>query len=122
MKLDDALLGHIVVKMQLQEAIKNGVKVKISDLASSETCVAGKWLNGEGLALYGEFKNFRRLFDAHVEFHTVAAMIVDRMDAGDFAEAGRLAGKYGEFMGTSINLMSAVSRLQTEISQARKDE
>lgn len=120
MKLDEAILRHVVLKMEIQEAIRNRQPLANPNVGSHSDCATGRWLNDEAKAAYQDYQSFSRLLSAHVAFHRVAGMISDSIKNGDFVEAERLAGRHGEFMGTSTDLISAVSLLQAEIAAGHK--
>jgi hypothetical protein len=59
-------------------------------IVRSDACHLGKWLDGEGKLNFGSLPSFGRLCNAHSEFHTCAAEVLDKMEGGSWLAAERV--------------------------------
>lgn len=114
MDLDYAVTQHVLWKTSLRTAIEQRKSVDAAVIGANDRCELGLWLKGEGKARYGVSQNFAALEDAHTRFHNVAGQVATLINGGDYEAAQALIGKWGEFKGTSTDILAAASRLSAE--------
>lgn len=59
-------------------------------IVRSDSCLLGRWLEGEGKVNFGSLSSFSRLSHAHSEFHACADQVLDKMNSGSWLAAERV--------------------------------
>jgi hypothetical protein len=122
MNLNEAIDRHTEWKVRLRNAISRNETVDADSIRRDDCCVLGKWLHGDGKTQHGAKQSFSELVVAHADFHTQAGAVADAVNARQYDEAQRLMGVWGEYLGTSVDVIDAITRLQKEIEPAPQSE
>lgn len=120
MDLDYAVTQHVLWKTKLRTAIEQHKTVDAAEIGANDRCELGQWLKGEGKARYGASPNFAVLEQAHTECHRVAGQIATLINDGNYEAALAMVGKWGDFKGTSTDILAAASRLSAEKREAER--
>ncbi len=117
-EIEQAIGAHALWMSELRQAIidvRPGIDV--DTIRADDQCEFGKWLYGSRLSAedratdhYQEVRRF------HVEFHDLAAQVVDKAAAGRTAEAYSLL--YGEYVTLSGRLALAMRAWQQYLLKA----
>jgi hypothetical protein len=90
--LKDVLNAHMAWMDRLQSVI-DGTSAEVLDVAEisqASECELGKWMDSEGLRLYGKLPEFDALYKEHTKFHLIAGeVLIEQLD-GNTANASYL--------------------------------
>ena len=75
--LDAAIKKHAEWKIKLRAAIMHQEQLDSAEIAKDHCCELGKWLHGDGKALFGAKPEFKSLVGLHKTFHGEAAKVAE---------------------------------------------
>ena len=84
-------------------------------ISHDDSCSLGHWLQGIGLVKFGHLPSFRRLALEHAQFHSVAGMIISRVQDDDLQDAELLLKN--EFSQATRRVLVAISELNSLVKQ-----
>lgn len=106
MDFDEAIKAHSDWKLKLQRYLKYPDQtIDSQNLAKDNVCSLGCWIYSEGVK-YRNLPEFDKLKHEHACFHTSAADIVKRKDAGENVLAEIALGSNSSFAKHSENVVS----------------
>jgi hypothetical protein len=107
MNFDDAIKAHAGWKVKLSVYLKNPNKsIDHNDVCKDNICDLGKWIYGEGGAKYSADENFKKLKQAHTEFHQEAASIIKKADANQNVSEEIALGNKSKFITLSNDIVT----------------
>ena len=110
MDFQAAIGAHQKWKVRLRMVI-DGISPEKLDpnlVCKSDQCDLGKWIHGEGGQSMGAKPEFTEVKTTHAHFHTVAASVLQKAQAGDKAGANALLE--GEYYDASTKVLLAISK------------
>jgi hypothetical protein len=107
MDLDSAISAHEQWVFKLKDAISEGKAVDVETLSKDNFCPFGKWLYGEGGAMYGHFTRFSEVVGKHAEFHTHAGKVAEAINAKMHQEAQDMVDYVGTPFGQALHAVRA---------------
>ncbi|MBA4708271.1 CZB domain-containing protein [Aquitalea aquatica] len=87
MNLEDALLLHFELKLELRTAMLEGRQLDAAQIGDCCGCELGRWLHGEGMVNCGHNSVFVQLVENHRQFHLEAARVAELINQGQFDAA-----------------------------------
>jgi len=87
MNLEDALLLHFEMKLELRLAMLEGRQLDCAQIADCCSCELGRWLQAEGKVNCCQFDAYRQLVINHQAFHQEAARVAELINKGQFDAA-----------------------------------
>ena len=110
MNFEEAITAHQRWKTRLRMQI-DGTHTESLDpatLGRDDACDLGQWIHGEGRRQMGAKPEYSEMKGAHAHFHTVAAEVLKKAQAGDRAGAG--AALDGAFFEASSKVVQAIMK------------
>ena len=87
MNLEDALLLHFEMKLELRMAMLEGRKLDCAQIADACSCELGRWLQEEGRTNCAQYAAYLQLVENHRQFHLEAARVAELINQGQFDAA-----------------------------------
>ena len=112
MNLDNAILAHYEWKNRLKAAIASQSQLDAASIGLDDKCEFGKWLHGEGGAVYGKKPEFVALVQRHRAFHGEAGKVAGEINAKRYAEASKMIETASAFGAASVAIGVAVNALK----------
>jgi hypothetical protein len=111
--IEKEILAHSDWKRKLSNYItKPDGSLKSSDVASDRNCELGKWIYGSSEHSNGP--EFNKLKADHARFHTAAAGVIRRADAGQNVAEEVLLGSNSEYGRASSDVVSSLMALKAK--------
>lgn len=118
MNLEDALLLHFEMKLELRMAMLEGRQLDCAQIADDCGCELGRWLQGEGRVNCGQYAAFQQLVDNHRDFHLEAARVAALINQGQFDAASEaLAVGPSQYSRLSSAVGSGIAELRKRLFQ-----
>jgi hypothetical protein len=116
---EEAVAVHIAWKSRIRDHVAGrGKPLNASDIDRDDLCDLGGWLMGEG-KVYASLPAWQALREAHQRFHSCAAEVVRRHDAGNTAGVENLLASDGEYFTASSETVVAIGNLRAAIESDR---
>lgn len=113
MNFDDAIKAHVSWKIRLKQYIQKPDRSYSAEVVSQDNlCDLGKWIHGEGEALYGKNPDFTHLKSEHAEFHKAASNIIKKADSGHNVTEELALGANSEFTKYSNSITTIIMKLR----------
>ncbi|PXX46199.1 CZB domain-containing protein [Aquitalea magnusonii] len=87
MNLEDALLLHFELKLELRTAMLEGRQLDAAQIGDCCGCELGRWLQDEGRISCARYPAYQQLLENHREFHLEAARVAELINQGQFDAA-----------------------------------
>lgn len=122
-----AIQQHSAWKMKFRDFLSGKAGLDVPTISEPNHCHFGEWLEAEGRQLL-EAQFFDEIYKLHMEFHHVAAEVIRKIRAKDFAGARSDIVEDGAFNQASFALVSymhkasthTTSRLRTDMATAEQ--
>jgi hypothetical protein len=116
MDFDEAVGLHSKWKRKLRQALANhDGSLHPADVALDYKCVLGSWIYGEG-APHSALPEYTKLKYEHARFHSVAAALVKRANAGEAVDAEMEPCSTSEFSTASAATVMAMMEMKKRLS------
>ncbi|MBV8680660.1 MAG: CZB domain-containing protein [Aquitalea sp.] len=116
MNLEDALLLHFELKLELRMAMLEGRHLDCARIANACDCELGRWLDEEGRVNCCHFDAYQQLVDNHREFHREAARVAELINQGQFEAASEaLAVGPSQYSRLSSAVGSGIAELRKRL-------
>lgn len=103
---------HAQIRDELSAAIAERRKVDVAAFRSDRICETGCWLHGEGRKRWAGNHAFLGLLETHRDFHAAVALVGDRINREQYAEAQRSLRNGGAFADSLAVLTGAFRRMK----------
>ncbi len=111
MDFEKAIRAHVQWKSKLIAYIANpNHSVNAATVAKDDSCELGKWIHGEGQK-HSKSPEFAKLVTDHARFHSAAADIVRKADAGQHVSQEVALGAKSDYASASTAVISELMRL-----------
>jgi methyl-accepting chemotaxis protein len=112
MDFDQAIKLHVAWKTKLSAYVANPDRsLKAAEISVDDRCELGKWLHGEGMK-YASLPEFAKLVADHARFHTAAADVVRKADAGRDVNPEIALGAKSSYAAASNAVVTALMRMK----------
>jgi len=85
--------------------------LKVGTVRRDDACDFGRWLYGEGAAVFPDAASYACVRTLHADFHREAAIVLSLALAGHASEARAAMADGMPFSGASVELVAALNRL-----------
>ncbi len=117
MNFDDAVGTHSKWKRRLRAYMgKRDHSLLPSEVSLDHKCVLGQWIYGEG-ARYSSLPEFTRLKYEHARFHSVAAGLIKKANAGEVVDGEMAPCSNSEFSTSSSAVVIAIMAMKKRVSE-----
>lgn len=80
--------SHVLFFGRVKDFVHGELPETKEDLAEVDrNCTLERWLKGVGASRFGQLRAFNRLHDAHVEFHSHATEVLEKIHEGSWIAA-----------------------------------
>ena len=110
--VDSAIEAHRQWKVRLRQAIADHQKLDADSICRDDQCPLGRWIHGPGGARWGARPVFVELRDKHAVFHQTAGQVAQVINAGRYAEAGRMIESGSAFGDASIEVSTVLTQVK----------
>jgi methyl-accepting chemotaxis protein len=110
-----AIQKHAEWKFKFRNAIFSNEQMDAAAIARDSNCEFGKWLHGEGRALYGHGASYAKCLSGHAAFHVEAGKIAAAINAKKKDEAEKMLGTGSAFSEASKKVSLAIVELGHEV-------
>lgn len=113
LNLLSAAEAHILWKARLGHHIEGNVREPLENVLVGQGgfCQLGCWITGPELEPFRNLPEFALLSEAHLQFHNLGAVIVEKIRAGERAAAREIfRGEYNQALRTIIQALTGISR------------
>jgi hypothetical protein len=107
-------MAHRSWRLKLRGFLDGREDLDPRKLASHRDCELGKWIYGEAMNRYGDWREFRDLEKKHASMHALVKQIVELKHAGKTAEAEEQFAGVAEASEAVIALITKVEQLVKE--------
>jgi hypothetical protein len=112
MNFDQAISAHVQWKSKLAAYLNHpDHSLNAADIAKDDRCDLGKWLRGEGQK-YASSPEFKKLVADHTHFHSAAAAIVKKADAGLRVSEEVALGATSEYASASNAVVTSLMHMR----------
>jgi len=108
--LDDAITGHMRIRIDLRNAATAGHHLDADTLRRDDACALGQWIYGEGAHQHAHEPAFGTLKKDHRDFHQSAGKIADAINTGDFNTVNRMLNINSELAEQVVMGIQALQR------------
>ena len=116
MDFDEAVGLHSKWKRKLRQALANrDGSMRPAEVTVDYKCVLGSWIYGEGAA-HSALPEYTKLKYEHARFHSVAADLVKRANAGELVDAEMEPCSTSEFSIASAATVIAMMEMKKWLS------
>jgi hypothetical protein len=115
MDLNAAIQKHAEWKFKFHNAIFSGESIDAAAVAKDNNCEMGKWLHGEGQALYKAKTTFAQCLANHAAFHMEAGKVAAAINAKKKDEAEKMLAAGSAFVAASKKVSLSIVELKNEI-------
>ena len=119
MDLNVAIQKHAEWKFKFRNAIFSNETMDAAAIAKDNNCEFGKWLHGEGKALYGQSPRFAICVAGHAAFHVEAGRIAAAINAKKSGEAEKMIAAGSAFSEASKKVSLAIVELGQDVHAHR---
>ena len=115
-QIEQAIGAHAQWMSQLRQAVLDAhFGVDVESIRAADQCDFGRWLYGSRLSAADRAtENYQEVERLHVDFHELAAQVVEKAVAGQAVEAYALL--YGEYVTMSGRLALALRAWQAKLT------
>lgn len=114
MDLSQAIRKHTEWRLKLRSAISNRETLDVATIAKDNCCELGKWLHGEGKALFGTLRAYPVCVAAHANFHVEAGRVAQIINSKRYDDAGKMLDGDTPYVSASTAVGVAIVRLKKE--------
>ncbi len=107
---DQAIEAHRQWKVKLRKAISDQSTLDAETICKDNQCPLGKWIYGDGKKQCTNPSIYDSLKASHADFHRTAGAVAEKINAGEYADAGRLIEPGSRFAEVSNEVASILTR------------
>ena len=116
MDFNHALHAHLSLKKKLSAYIRSPNGSLDADIVCDDRNFAlGKWLHGNS-KMFSLDAKYQSLLNEHARFHTIAAYLVSKANAGEKMDVETALGFYSAFGAASRNVIRAIAALKKNVA------